>query len=165
MLDRLLTAYCRLLRAVMFIALLVMVAMVFGNVVLRYAFNSGIAVSEELSRWLFVWLVFLGAAVAVHEHGHMGSEFLVDRLGPRARRVAVGLGLAAMGWATWLVLKGAWVQTLINWDSEAPVTGLSQGWLYVSAVVFGVSTLPMLALQLWRLVRHGQLPQGRALAE
>lgn len=37
-----------------------MVVLVFTNVVLRYALNSGIAVSEELSRWLFVWLTFLG---------------------------------------------------------------------------------------------------------
>ena len=45
-----------------------MVVLVFGNVVLRYVFNSGIAVSEELSRWLMVWLTFLGAIVALREH-------------------------------------------------------------------------------------------------
>jgi len=45
--------------------LAVMVVMVFGNVVLRYAFNSGIIVSEEVSRWLFLWVTFLGAIVAL----------------------------------------------------------------------------------------------------
>ena len=63
-----------------------MVVLVFGNVVLRYAFNSGITVSEELSRWLFVWLTFLGAIVALREHGHLGTEVLVSRLGPRGRQ-------------------------------------------------------------------------------
>ena len=58
--------------------LAVMVVMVFGNVVLRYAFNSGIAVSEELSRWLFVWMTFLGAIVALQGarapgHRHAGG--------------------------------------------------------------------------------------------
>ena len=57
-----------------------MVVLVFGNVVLRYAFNSGITVSEELSRWLFVWLTFLGAIVALKEHGHLGTDMLVGRL-------------------------------------------------------------------------------------
>jgi drug/metabolite transporter (DMT)-like permease len=47
-------------------SLAVMVVLVFTNVVLRYALNSGIAVSEELSRWLFVWLTFLGGIVALH---------------------------------------------------------------------------------------------------
>ena len=65
-----------------------MVVMVFGNVVLRYAFNSGITVSEELARWAFVWMIFLGAIVAIRESGHLGTDMLVGRLGPRARRSA-----------------------------------------------------------------------------
>ena len=47
------------------VLLAVMVVLVFGNVVLRYGFNSGITVSEELSRWLFVWMTFLGAIVGL----------------------------------------------------------------------------------------------------
>ena len=46
--------YCRLLEWVIVLLLALMVLLVFGNVVLRYAANSGITVSEELSRWLFV---------------------------------------------------------------------------------------------------------------
>ena len=63
-----------------------MVVLVFGNVVLRYGFNSGITVSEEVSRWLFVWLTFLGAIVALKEHGHLGSDMLVARLPPRGKK-------------------------------------------------------------------------------
>ncbi|MCK6404311.1 MAG: TRAP transporter small permease, partial [Sphaerotilus natans subsp. sulfidivorans] len=44
--------FCRLLEAVMALLLAAMVVLVFGNVVLRYVFNSGITISEELSRWL-----------------------------------------------------------------------------------------------------------------
>src|SRR2546423_2066887 len=44
-----------------------MMILVFGNVVLRYALNSGITMSEEMSRWLFVWMTFLGAIVALKE--------------------------------------------------------------------------------------------------
>lgn len=48
------------------VALLVaMVVMVFGNVVLRYGFNSGIVISEEVSRYFFVWLTFIGAVIAL----------------------------------------------------------------------------------------------------
>ena len=62
------------------LCLAVMVVLVFGNVVLRYGFNLGITVSEELSRLLFVWLTFLGAIVALREHGHLGVDMLVSRL-------------------------------------------------------------------------------------
>ena len=65
--GRIIDLYCRLLKCTIAFCLAVMVVLVFGNVVLRYAFNSGITVSEELSRWLMVWLTFLGAIVALRE--------------------------------------------------------------------------------------------------
>ena len=52
--SRLLDGCCRFLEVLIGLALAIMVVLVFGNVVLRYAFNSGITVSEEVSRWLFV---------------------------------------------------------------------------------------------------------------
>ncbi len=61
-----------------------MVVMVFGNVVLRYGFNSGIDVSEEMSRYFFVWLTFIGAVVALRENAHLGVETLVRDVRPRA---------------------------------------------------------------------------------
>ena len=67
MVHKLIARYCQLLTLITVVCLFLMVIMVFGNVVMRYAFNSGITVSEELSRWLFLWLIFLGASVAVHE--------------------------------------------------------------------------------------------------
>ena len=79
--------YCRLLEWTIALLLAMMVLLVFGNVVLRYVANSGITVSEELSRWLFVWMTFLGAIVAVKEHGHLGTDMLVSKLGPKGKRV------------------------------------------------------------------------------
>ncbi|MBS1208653.1 MAG: Tripartite ATP-independent periplasmic transporter DctQ component, partial [Proteobacteria bacterium] len=49
-----------------------MVILVFGNVVLRYGFNSGITFSEEVSRFLFVWMVFLGSVLMLRDNGHLG---------------------------------------------------------------------------------------------
>ena len=72
--NRFIDALCRLFETLLVILLALMVILVFGNVVLRYALNSGIAVSEEVSRWLFVWMVFLGAVVALKEHGHLGTD-------------------------------------------------------------------------------------------
>jgi hypothetical protein len=58
--KRFIDGYCRVLAALMALLLATMVVLVFGNVVLRYGFNSGLAFSEEVSRWLFVWLTFMG---------------------------------------------------------------------------------------------------------
>jgi TRAP-type transport system small permease protein len=79
-LNTLLDRFCRVIDALTALLLAVMVVLVFGNVLLRYAFNSGITVSEEMSRWLFVWLTFLGATVAIKEHAHLGTDMLVAHL-------------------------------------------------------------------------------------
>ena len=82
-------ACVRVLEILIVVCLAVMAVLVFGNVVLRYAFDSGIAVSEELSRLLFVWLIFLGAILASVQHAHIGFDALMQRLPVAARKLAV----------------------------------------------------------------------------
>jgi len=134
----------------MVVLLAAMVAMVFGNVVLRYAFNSGIIVSEELSRWCFLWITFVGAVVALRDRAHLGSDFLVGRLPPAGKRACLVLGHALMLYATWLVFSGALAQVRINLDVQAPVTGASMAWVYGTGVVFAVLAAPLLVRDLWR---------------
>jgi tripartite ATP-independent transporter DctM subunit len=50
------------------------------QVVFRYALDSPLSWSEELARWLFVWAVFLGCALLIHQGKHMRMEFLVSRV-------------------------------------------------------------------------------------
>jgi TRAP-type C4-dicarboxylate transport system permease small subunit len=154
--TKLLNGYCRALEWLLVALLGLMVVLVFGNVVMRYAFNSGITMSEEVSRWLFVWLTFLGAIVALNENGHLGSDMLVGRLGPLGQRICLVIGQLLMLWCTWLLFSGSLAQARINWDVEAPVSGVSVGIFYGSGVVFAVSSGVMLLLQLWRTV-SGQL--------
>jgi len=80
--ERLIDLYCRLLKVTIAACLAAMVVLVFTNVVMRYLFNSGIPTSEELSRWLLVWLTFLGAIVALRQHAHLGVDTLVRALPP-----------------------------------------------------------------------------------
>jgi len=118
--NKLLDGYCRLLEWLLVIMLALMVVLVFGNVVMRYAFNSGITVSEEVARWLFVWLTFLGAVVAVREHAHLGSDMLVSRFGPIGKRICLAVSQVLMVYVTWLLLSGSWQQAQINLDVGGP---------------------------------------------
>ncbi len=97
--KRLIDIYCRLLSGLMALLLAMMVVLVFGNVVLRYGFNSGIAFSEEVSRWLFVWLTFMGAVVALHSNSHMSLGEVVSALSPKAQRIChlIAFGAHALG--------------------------------------------------------------------
>ncbi len=147
--DRVLRGYTRALDMLGGLFLAVMVVLVFGNVVLRYAFNSGLTMSEEVSRWLFVWLTFMGAVVALREHGHLGTDALVSRLPRLGKKICLVLAQVAMLYVSWLLLQGSWVQAEINWDTEAPVTGASVGIFYASGVMLGISSMAIL-LPMWR---------------
>ncbi|MEY2790313.1 MAG: hypothetical protein RL295_477 [Pseudomonadota bacterium] len=156
MFARIIHRYCQLIEALIAIALALMVVLVFGNVVMRYAFNSGFTVSEELSRWLFVWLTFLGAVVALRDNAHLGTDMLVGKLGPNGKRVCMGLSLIAMLYCLWLLFKGSYDQFLVNFQSTSPVLEASMGWFYASGMTFAVLGAPILMLDLYKLL-SGQI--------
>ena len=162
MVQKLINGYCRLLAVLMVLSLAAMVVMVFGNVVMRYGFNSGITLSEELSRWLFVWMTFLGAVVAINEHGHLGTDSLIVRLPVAGQKICLGLSLLLMLFICWLVFKGSLEQTKINWDSTSAVMETSMGYFYASGVVFAVLAAPILLLNLVRLLT-GQMADSELI--
>ena len=67
--------FFKLLEVLVVVFMVAMVVMVFGNVVLRYGFNSGISISDEMSRYCFIWLTYVGAMVA--SIGQDGSDLKV----------------------------------------------------------------------------------------
>jgi len=138
----------RLLKALVGLLLAGMVVLVFGNVVLRYAFGSGITVSEELARWFFVWLVFLGAIIGLKEHSHLGVDTLLRMLGPTGRRLCYVTSHILMIICSLLLIKGSYAQTIINWKVSAPTTGWSVGYFYGIGIIFGISATLILSYEL-----------------
>ena len=151
MLDKFLDLYCSLLGKIIAILLALMVVLVFGNVVLRYGFNSGITVSEELSRWLFVWLTFLGAIVAMKDGAHLGSDTLVSRLPTAGKKLFLIIGHALMLFVCWLLFKGSYEQSVINWETTSAVMEASMAFFYGCGMVAAVSIALILLHKLWRL--------------
>jgi TRAP-type C4-dicarboxylate transport system permease small subunit len=152
LIQKLMDSFSRILSAVMAACLAVMVVLVFGNVVMRYAFNSGLTMSEELSRWLFVWMTFLGGIVALKEHGHLGTDMLVSKLGPVGKKFCLALSYVLMLYICWLLFKGAYQQTLINLGSTSAVMEVSMAWVYAPGVVFAVLGGLILLVELLRLL-------------
>jgi TRAP-type C4-dicarboxylate transport system permease small subunit len=153
---------CQLLSFVMVLFLAAMVVMVFGNVVLRYGFNSGITVSEELSRWLFVWMTFLGALVALRTHGHLGTDSLVSRLPITGRKICLGITHLLMLYLCWLMFRGAWAQTVINYGTTSAVMEASMAWFYASGLFFSVLAFVFILNEFWKLV-SGRLSEAELI--
>jgi TRAP-type transport system small permease protein len=149
---RLVDGYFRLLKGIVVLCLATMVVLVFGNVVLRYGFNSGITISEELSRWCFVWLTFTGAIIAMRFHTHLGMESVVSRLPVLGKKICYVLSHAIMITCVVLFFTGSWEQTVINLGNAAPATGLSSGFYYGTGLYFSVSAFGILLYDLYAML-------------
>ena len=149
---RIIEWYFRLLKFAVFACLASMVVLVFGNVVLRYVFDSGITFSEEFSRWLFVWLTFFGAIIAMREHTHLGMDSVVSRLPPWGKKACFVVSHLLMIFCCLLLLKGGWEQTVINMGTEAAATGLPVSLFYGIILIFGVSAICILFYDLFMML-------------
>lgn len=137
----------------------VMVALVFGNVVLRYAFNSGIVFSEEASRFVFMWLTLIGALMVMKDNMHLGMSTVVARLGERGQRFCRFVSdVGALGCCL-LLVHGAWKLVVIGMDDRAPVTGVPIGVVYACLLVSSAGMALLLVRSLWRLL-SGRMPRS-----
>ena len=144
--------YFRCVRVLLALLLLGMVVLVFGNVVLRYAFNSGLTISEELSRIFFVWIIFLGATVALAEHGHIGIDFIVKNMPrPVAKAMAVLASLIVLGCCA-LMLSGSYTQSVINLTVVTPVLNWSMTVYYGAGLFFAVVSIIIVLADIWRVL-------------
>lgn len=142
----------RCIEALLIFMLGLMVVLVFGNVVLRYVFNSGLVFSEEVSRFLFIWLTLIGALLVMKERAHLGMTMLVDRLGLTGRKISrFSSDLVALVCCA-LLTDGTWKLLVIVSDAVAPVTGISMAWVYSSLLVCSAGMCLMLIASIYRQI-------------
>lgn len=152
----------KICNALMASCLGVMAVAVFINVVMRYGFGSGIAASEELSRLLFVWMVFIGATAAYPAGEHMAFTSLVALLRTRpvamksitvVIRLLVILGSSLVAW-------GAWQQVQVGMTGKSVVMGYSTALLPLPALL---CTAAIAVMALWELIKQTPLDLGHGV--
>jgi TRAP-type C4-dicarboxylate transport system permease small subunit len=140
-----------------------MVIMVFGNVVLRYGFNSGIDISDEMSRYCFIWLTYIGAMVAMREKGHLGVDTLVMHLGVGGKKLCLFLSETLMLGCNVMFFVGTWKMHELQVSNVSPVVGISMIWIYgigyVVGAVMGIMNLNVLYRLLSGQLREDELIQ------
>ncbi len=155
--------FFKLLEFLVVACLVAMVAMVFGNVVLRYAFNSGITVSDEMSRYCFIWLTYIGAMVAMREGGHLGVDTLVKHLPIGGKKVCLFVSECLMLFINGLFLLGTWKMHELQVTNVSPVVGISMIWIfgigYVVSVVMGIINVRVLFRLVTGRITEGELVQ------
>jgi TRAP-type transport system small permease protein len=135
----------------------IMVVLVFGNVVLRYGFNSGITFSEEVSRFIFMWLTLLGALVAMQDGAHLGMTSVIARLPVWGQRIARFTSDLLMLGCCVLLAQGTWKQVVLGMTDRAPVTEVPMGVVFSALLVCSGGIAAILVWSLWRQVT-GRMP-------
>lgn len=155
--------FFKLLELLIVVCMVAMVIMVFGNVVLRYGFNSGIDISDEMSRYSFIWLTYIGAMVAMREKGHLGVDTLVKHLGIGGKKLCLFLSEALMLGCNVLFFVGTWKMHELQVSNVSPVVGLSMIWVYgigyVVGSVMGIMNLNVIYRLLTGRLREDELVQ------
>jgi len=142
----------RSIELLMALDLALIVIIVFSNVVARYCFSSGFDGAEELSRLLFVWLVFLGSILALRDRAHLGME-LVQALLPRGlRRICSVITHLLMLYALWLFFYGSWHQTVIGLHNYSTVLHYPTALMASAGLVCAASMMLIVALNLVRVL-------------
>jgi TRAP-type C4-dicarboxylate transport system permease small subunit len=127
---------------------------VFGNVVLRYVFNSGITWAEEASRYLFIWLIFLGAIVASRENAHLGMDTLVKMLSVKNRRRVFILSNILIAITMGLCADGAWKLTVLTMSQVSASLRLPLSYVYVAGFVCSAAMVVIALANLYRLITN-----------
>jgi len=138
--------------------------LIFTNVVLRYGFSSGIPFAVEVSRVVLVWVIFMGSVVALAKGAHLGVDSLVVRLPPRARLVCFLVSYGLMLWCCWLLARGSWSLTVIEWGNVQALSGIPVGAIYLAGFTAAILMALILIVDLWRSLR-GILPAPWSGAE
>lgn len=131
-----------------------MVLFVFLNVVLRMVFNSGLTWSEELARYLFVAVTYIGAISAMRANAHMTVDMVISKVKPPLQMLfyLVSQGLIA---ALMLILvHGSYKMVLQNTAARTAALGIPYALLYSLGILTGVAICVLAVANIFYAVTH-----------
>ena len=134
-------AMCRLLEWVLILAVAVLVFDVLWGVFTRYALSGQAKWSEELARFLLVWISLLGGAVAFGEKAHLGVDYFVGKFDPASRKFITIVGqLIVLFFAISIFIVGGsrLVADTLTIGQTTPALGLEMGHVYLAVPIAGV---------------------------
>ena len=112
-------------------------ALMSATVLMRCVFRYGVSWSEEISRYLLIWISLLGSAVAVTTGDHLSFDFLLNRLPPRIRSKALqSFRIIILAFSVTICLHGIRLFQLFGSDAMENSL-LTLRWVYASIPLAG----------------------------
>ena len=152
LLQPLINGFYRILEVILVINMIIMFVLVFMNVVLRLGFNTGIDFAEEVPRFAFIWMTFVGAVIGMRKHTHLGVDMVVAALPVFGRKVCWGISQAIMAVCSAYMLYGTWLQHDIIEKNASAVMQISMLYVYGISYLAGAAIIVICLANLVRLV-------------
>ncbi len=146
-------------RAVLVVGVATLAGTVFLQVVARYLFQSPPFWTEELARFVLIWLTFLGAVLVQHHREHISADMLLNAM-PGRMRTAADILVSLVVIATLAVILRGGLAIATLGTQTAPALGISMRWIYLSLPVGAGLMILVTLVQLARQVRD--LVSGKA---
>jgi TRAP-type C4-dicarboxylate transport system permease small subunit len=120
------------------VMMIVMTLTVIVQVFLRYVFSFSFSWSEEVARYLMIWMALLGGSLALQKGLHIGVELFLVRVGPRTRRwVSILSKMFILIFLTYLTIGGIKITWAVR-DQSSPALLFSMAYAYLSVPVGGL---------------------------
>lgn len=151
--QRILDCVDGILQKIIIGAMAFMLFFTFIQVVARYLFESSLVFSEELSRYLFVWTVFLGLPVVAKRGGHMAVTALSGRLkGAAARAMSIAAYLVGIAFMATMIIQGV---EMVQRTSQqiSPAMEISMSWVYLAIPIGSLFMMLQMVSGLMALLR------------
>jgi len=141
----------------------VIVVVGFAQVLFRFVFESPLSWSEELVRYVFIWSVFLTAAIGFNLNSHISIDFLTTWYPPRLQRVValVSWGCVILGVVVVFVLGMQLIQSPSVWLQKSPAMEISMTVPYAAIPVGCVVMMVNILRAAWRTWQGKQAPAER----
>ncbi|MDG2918083.1 TRAP transporter small permease [Bisgaard Taxon 10/6] len=145
------------------VMLAVMIALVFFNVILRFFFNSGLVWSEEVSRYVFVYVIYLGAIVAMKENAHLGVDTFIKKAPEKLKWLLFVLGRLIIIVVMAILFKGSLAMVIQSHTAKAAATGLPLSVVYGIGLLTGAAIILIALLNIIDVIRNPKSVHQAAL--
>lgn len=145
----------RLNRWAVIAMLAAMAAMVFANVALRFLTDHSILWVEEVSRYLMIWLTFLGAGLVLRYGGHVGIDTLQGLLPRHAAWIRAAIFVLLLAFFATMLWLGVRYATF-TWEQTTPVMQIPVGAVYLALPIGFALLIVHLLLMAAPYLRHGR---------
>lgn len=143
-----------------FVISVVMVLVTLAQVIFRYVIEAPLPWSEELARYCFVWIVFLGGAIGLSRGIHLGVDLFVNRLPDRMKPGLEALSNALIACFAGAVVYASYPVISMNMMQRSPALGIQMSWIYIAIPISMCLIILICAERIVDILRAGRDRKG-----